>query len=105
MKNSSGIIPLEDKVLVLPHKVAEKAGMIVKPDVTREQEQLAQTVGVLVQVGPNAFEEWADPIPESGELVFFTKYAGARNILGADGQRYQLLSDRDITALVTEHTG
>ena len=102
MENTSGITPLEDKVLVLPDEVSDKAGMIVKPDMVKEKESLAQTVATLIACGPNAFEEWEEPRPKPGDIVYVTKYAGCRVDPGEDGKTYQIVVDRDLTAIVTE---
>jgi len=101
MTNESGMTPVEDKVLVLPDVVSEDVGLIRKPDIVREKEQGAQVVSTLIAAGPNAFEEWGDPIPQPGDKIYSTKYSGIMDILGEDGQKYQIICDRDITAIVS----
>jgi len=107
MENTSGLQPVDYRVLVKPHEVKEivkfDSGIeIVKPEITREQERLAQTYADIVAVGGSAFDEWEGTRPKVGDTVFICKYAGIMNIKGADGERYQLVNDKDITAIVTE---
>jgi co-chaperonin GroES (HSP10) len=101
-QNTSGMSPVEDKVLLLPDKVTERVGGIYKPDVVQAQEQLAQVRALLVAIGGNAFEDWGEPIPKEGDRVMVCKYAGILDILGADDLTYQLCTDRDITAILVE---
>ena len=101
MENTSGLIPVEDKVLLLPDKVSDTAGMyLVKPDIVKAQEQMAQVRATLVAVGPNAFETWEAPIPKAGDRVYVCKYAGIDGIKGADGQVYKICDQQDITAII-----
>lgn len=102
MSNESGIVPVEYKVLVLPDEIPEKteSGILYRPDTAREKEQWAQVRGVLVACGGNAFEDWQGARPEPGCRVMFAKYAGIRDILGADGKKYQVCNDKDIIAIL-----
>jgi len=100
--NTSGMSPVEDKVLLLPDKVSEKVGVIHKPEIVQAQEQIAQVRALLVAFGGNAFEQWGEPIPKEGDRVMVCKYAGILDITGADDETYQLCTDRDITAILTE---
>jgi len=100
--NSSGLDPVEDKLLLLPDMVSESVGMIYKPEQALAQEQMAQVRALLIAIGGNCFENWGDPIPELLTRVMVCKFAGIQDILGADGRRYQLCTDRDITAIITE---
>jgi hypothetical protein len=100
--NSSGLEPVEDKLLLLPDMVSESVGMIYKPERALAMEQMAQVRALLIAIGGNCFENWGDPIPELFTRVMVCKFAGIQDILGADGLRYQLCTDRDITALITE---
>jgi co-chaperonin GroES (HSP10) len=99
-KNESGYIPVEDKLLLLPDEVSEKAGLIHKPDVARAQEQMAQVRALLVAIGGNCFEDWGDPHPKVFGRVMVCKYAGILKVPGADGREYQICTDRDITAII-----
>jgi co-chaperonin GroES (HSP10) len=100
-ENESGIQPVEDKLLLLPDEPSSVIRGIIKPDVVREKEGLAQVRALLVAVGGNCFEDWDDPIPRVGNRVMVMKYAGIQGIEGSDGRTYQLCVARDITAILT----
>ena len=101
MQNTSGIQPVEYKVLVLPEKIEEKTeGGIILPDQTKEKEEWAQIKATLIAVGGNAFKDpdWQKPVPQIGHQVYSAKYAG--NFLeGEDGKEYRRWRDKDIAAI------
>lgn len=104
MENTSGIQPVEYKVLVLPEQIEEKTqGGIYYPDQTHEKEEWAQIKATLVAMGGNAFKdpEWQQPVPQIGDQVYIAKYAG-NFINGIDGKEYRLCSDKDIGAIRKE---
>jgi chaperonin GroES len=104
--NTSGIQPLDLRVLVLPDPVETKtAGGIILPDATKEKEKFATMNGTLIAVGVNAWEEAAarssgfvKPVP--GDRVLISKYGGVM-LTGDDGKEYRIMNDDDITALLT----
>ena len=104
MENNSGLLPVENKVLLLPDKVSDTVGLfgLVKPDIVKAQEQMAQVRATLIAVGSNAFETWEEPIPKAGDRVYVCKYAGIDGIKGADGNIYKICDERDITAIILE---
>lgn len=97
--NSSGITPLDLKVLVKPDPVEEvTAGGIIKPQTAADKEKYAATRGTLAAVGPNAMKDWgADALIEVGARVVYAQYAGAR-VKGDDGDDYILMNDGDLIA-------
>lgn len=105
--NSSGIQPVEYKVLVKPKAVEEKTtGGLYIPDDTKQREQYGQIEGTLVAKSPAAFtfnyEGWpegAEP-PKVGEKVVFSRYEG-NEIKGADGETYWLMADKAIAAVLS----
>lgn len=103
MTNSSGIQPVEYKVLVKPEKVEMKTeGGIYLPDSTQEKEKFAVVKGRLVAVGANAFTEpnWLR-CPQIGDLILFDRYSGSF-VEGADGEEYKLINDKEIGAIINE---
>lgn len=95
---SSGIYPLEYKVLVLPEQPTEKSkGGIYIPDETRDKQEMAEVEGRLIAVGPLAFEDWGTK-PILGALVHFAKYAGVY-VKGNDGLNYRIINDKDVLAI------
>ncbi len=102
LKNTSGIEPLEYKVLVLPDSIEKKTeGGIYLPDQTHEMEELHQVKATLIAKGANAFEDWKDKdrmVP--GVRIYMAMHAGYY-VDGEDGQRYKIISDKDVAAIVT----
>jgi chaperonin GroES len=104
--NTSGIEPLDLRVLVRPDPVTEKtAGGIFLPDQVKDQEKFATVKATMIAVGINAFAEakgnpaFCPPVP--GDRVMIAKYGGV-NIKGNDGADYRLLNDADVVALLRE---
>jgi co-chaperonin GroES (HSP10) len=100
--NTSGLVPVEDKVLLIPDMVRDSIGGIYKPEQAMALEKMAQVRAMIVAAGGNCYESWDAPIPDLLTRVMICRYAGIQDILGADGLRYQIITDRDITALITE---
>lgn len=109
MKNPSGIMPTEFKVLVEPTPIEEKVRGFIMPDSKLEHDKFAQTKGKLIAVSPLAFayatpSEWeatGSSPPRPGDSVLFVKYGGAR-VKGKDGKEYVLINDKDILATTEE---
>lgn len=105
--NTSGIIPMDLRVLVKPDAAETKtAGGIILPDSTKEREKFAQTKATVVAMGENAFEEAISRFrnfvrPEAGARVLIGKYSGD-TILGLDGQEYRIVNDVDLIARLEE---
>lgn len=99
--NSSGITPLDLKVLVLPDPSDEitKGGIII-PETTKDRQKFAVTKATVVAVGPNAFREWGEAYnPKPGDRVLHAQYAGSR-VKGADDTDYILMNDEDVVAVL-----
>jgi len=103
-ENASGIVPLEYYVLIRLDTVEERTkGNIWIPDSSREQMQQAQTSGLLIDIGPLAFQYDVDnpTVPKIGQRVVFPKYGGFV-VKGKNGVEYRLLKDGDLAAILTE---
>lgn len=121
--NKSGIIPKGNRVIVRPDDIEEVTpGGIVIPKTEADKHALAQSIGVLVAVGPDAWNHvtekvyrnidntlrlaevhkrgYSEPFAEVGARVAFAKYGGLQ-VEGADGETYRILNDEDITAVVS----
>ena len=101
--NSSGIKPLDLKVLVLPDAADEttKGGIII-PDSTKDRQKFAVVKAQLIEVGDNAFKEWGvGNAPAAGLRILMAQYAGAR-VKGQDDREYVLMNDEDVIALIEE---
>ena len=111
--NRSGIYPRGDRILVKPEEIEEKtAGGIVIPETIKDQHSMAQSIGTLVAVGPDAWTHYverdaatvrtrgySEAFARVGDRVLYARYAGVQ-LEGKDGAKYRLLNDDDITALV-----
>lgn len=113
--NSSGIYPCGDRILVRPDEIEEKTdGGIVIPATVADEHMHAQTSGILIAVGPDAWHHFVEKGPQGatirgyskpfanvGDKVMFAKYGG-QEVWGKDGVRYRVLNDEDITAVIDE---
>lgn len=112
VSNTSGIRPCGDRVLVLPDKIDQKVGMIEIPDTVAERHGLAQIIGTVVAIGPDAWTHFTEkgkegavvrgfsnPFAKVGDKVMFAKYGGLQ-VRGKDEKEYRLINDIDVTAIV-----
>lgn len=98
--NTSGLVPVEYKVLIKLDPVEEKTtGGIILPEDTSERSQMAQTYATLIAIGGNAFEDWKDPKPKAGDKIVVDKYAGLPPKAGDITDLYRLCQDKDICAI------
>ena len=100
IENTSGIIPIEYKVLVRIDKTSEKVGSIFIPDAVKDQKDMAEVKGTMIAHGGKAFGDFGDPFPKAGDRVMIAKYAG-KLVSGADGLEYRIVSDKDISSIIT----
>lgn len=114
MENKSGIYPLGDRVLIKPDEVEKTSPggiIIVDPE---ERHAMAQSIGVVVAVGPDCWIDhvergssgtktvgFSGPFAQPGDRVCFAKYGGLQ-VPGKDGHQYRIMNDVDITAKVDE---
>ena len=119
-----GIYPSGNRVVVKPDEVEKVSeGGIVIPESETDKYQMAQSTGILVAVGPDAFKEYtsvteryidgkwvpfertvtgfSEAFGQIGDRVAFAKWGGLK-VIGADGDEYRILNDMDITAQVSD---
>lgn len=101
--NPSGITPLDLRILVKPDPVEEVTkGGIILADTTKDRAKYAATKATLIQAGDNAFKEWGEARkPVAGNRVCYAQYSGAEQ-KGADGERYVIMNDADVLAVIEE---
>lgn len=102
--NTSGIMPVDLRVLVLPDAPKEKTvGGIILPDQHRDREKFAAVKATVIAVGDNACNEWGSAAlkPEAGSRVLIAQYAGL-NQTGVDGKDYRVIDDKDVVAILKE---
>ncbi len=103
--NKSGITPIEYKVLIKSAEVEKKStGGIYLPDEHISRLEGAVMEGVIVALSPAAFGFHEDDVREAssakvGDKVLFSKYAGQLQD-GKDDEKYRLVNDRDIMAIL-----
>ena len=103
--NHSGIVPLDDKVLVAMDAHAEvTSGGIRLPEETRSRQTMASETGTIIALGDTAFlfnddgnRAWSGNRPEPGNRVIVDRYAG-RVVQGIDGAEYRLVSQKSVGA-------
>lgn len=108
-KNTSGILPIDDRVLVLPDKAPTKTdGGVLLTETTQDHDGLAAETGVLVAIGESAWtwnsdrsRPFSGTKPEIGQRVWFERYAGAIQF-GRDGVAYRLMDDKCVGAVAAE---
>lgn len=97
-----GLRPKEFNVIVEQDPVEErtKGGLIL---IDQEKQKHQTTRGTIVAMSPAAFNyaDWPDndPPPRVGDRVAFVQYGGTF-IDGADGNKYRVLKDKDIIAVL-----
>jgi co-chaperonin GroES (HSP10) len=101
MDNTSGLVPVDLRIVVRPDPVEEKIGSIFVPDQAKDKAKYAATRATLVAVGDNAFKEWGASAakPKPGDRVLYAQYTGARE-KGADGEDYVVMNDADLLAVI-----
>lgn len=100
--NPSGIQPVEYKVLVRLDPVEERtaSGLFLARE-TLDRKQMAETTATLVAVGGMAFADWTGPIPQPGDRVLISKYAGQPPKAGEVENLYRICTDKDVCAILT----
>ena len=93
------------RILILPHKGKKKTkGGIILSDKTVEESQIAANVGLVLKVGPDAYNDesrfpngaWC----KKNDWVIFARYAGSR--LNIEGGELRLLNDDEILGVVKD---
>jgi co-chaperonin GroES (HSP10) len=93
------------RLLILPHKGKGKTkGGVILSDKTMEESQIATNVGLVLKVGPDAYNDesrfpngaWC----KKNDWVIFARYAGSR--LNIEGGELRLLNDDEILGVVAD---
>ena len=97
---SISIKPLEDRIVVQTAEAEQTtASGLVIPDTAKEKPQ----EGKVVAVGPGRIDDSGNRVPvdvAEGDVVIYSKYGGTE--VKYDGQEFQILSSRDVLAVVTK---
>jgi chaperonin GroES len=99
MENKSGIYPQGPRILILPLEIEEKtaSGIVLATSGQRDREEMANTTGLVVAIGGEAFHDCTYPWCSVGDRVVFAKYSGLL-YLGKDGKKYRVINDDNIVA-------
>ena len=92
-------IPTGWRLLVLPHRGQGKTkGGVILSDKTVEETQIATNVGLVLAVGPDAYNDKErfpnGPWCKKNDWVIFARYAGSR--LNIEGGELRILNDDEI---------
>lgn len=105
IRNTSGIIPRGNKLLVKPEEIVEVTpGGIVLPTQAVEKEEMAQMYGRVVAIGPWCWKDEPEERCKVNDRIIFAKYAGEQ-FKGNDGIKYRLINARDVVATHTPING
>jgi co-chaperonin GroES (HSP10) len=94
MLNESGVEPVGHALLVLPLEDKESEVIFI-PESVRRQNRMAEQRGVVVEVGPNCWDNERSPRCKVGDTIIFGKYAGAMTP-GVDGKVYRVINDTEV---------
>jgi chaperonin GroES len=87
---------------VKPDDAADKIGSVFVPEQSADKAEVRRREGPLVAVGANAFRSGAIAAlkPKPGDRVLYAQYAGSEVKKGADGERYCVMNDADLLAVL-----
>ena len=95
---SISIKPLEDRIVIRQVEAEQTtASGLVIPDTAKEKPQ----EGEVIAVGPGRVDDNGNRIPvdvKVGDVVIYSRYAGTE--VKYEGQEFQILSSRDVLAVV-----
>ena len=98
-------IPTGWRILVLPHRGQGKTkGGVLLSDKTVEETQIATNVGLVLAVGPDAYNDKErfpnGPWCKEKDWVIFARYAGSR--LNIQGGELRILNDDEILGITDD---
>ena len=95
---SISIKPLEDRIVIRQVEAEQTtASGLVIPDTAKEKPQ----EGEVIAVGPGRVDDNGNRTPvdvKVGDVVIYSRYGGTE--VKYDGQEFQILSSRDVLAVV-----
>jgi co-chaperonin GroES (HSP10) len=96
------------KLLIAIPKVEEKTDAgVYMPDSLTKMEQTASIVGLVVEVGPDAYADKSKfpkgPYCKKGDFVIFRSYSGTR--FKVQNEEFRLINDDTVEAVVDDPRG
>ena len=100
-ENTSGIKPVGYSLVVEPEQIEEKteSGIVLGTPEQLEREQMRQTDGVVLAIGPMAFHDEGYKRCKVGDRVVMKAYAGMMR-KGVDGKAYRIIADTDVIGIL-----
>lgn len=97
--NKSAIHPKGYTLLIKPLVIENKteSGIIMRAASEEDKAQMAQVYGVVIEIGPCAWDDEPVPRAKVGENVVFRRYSGEQ-FTGNDGEKYRVILDKDVYA-------
>lgn len=92
------LIKQEDVVQAKQVKTSIPGFVTAVSDEKREQQ--AHDKGVIVQVGPTAFNDYGTEPPKVGERVCYAKFAGKEIVDPDTNEMFVVINDEDIVAIL-----
>lgn len=101
LSNKSGIKPVGYSLVVEPDQVEEQtaAGIYVGTPEQIEREQMKQTDGVVLAIGPMAFSDEKENRCKDGDRIVMRAYAGMIR-KGVDGRAYRIIADTEVIGIL-----
>lgn len=84
-------------VKVDPIEEVSAGGIILAKDKVKEEN--ASERGTIVRLSEDCFDEY-EGLPKVGDSVYFAKYAGKWVVDPEDEQKYVILNDEDVVAII-----
>lgn len=100
--NPSGITPVGFSLVIEPEQVEEtygESGIVVGTPESIEREQMRQTDGVVLAIGPMAFSDEKSPRCKVGDRVVMRAYAGMMR-KGVDNKQYRIIADTEVIGIL-----
>lgn len=98
--------PMGYKILVaVPKTEATFGGMIVKADTTQRTEEILSLIGLVLELGPEAYKDKGRfpnerPYCKPGDHIMMRSYTGTRFKIGEN--EYRLINDDSVEAIVPD---
>lgn len=101
MINTSGILPVGHRVLILPEQIKEKTenGIILHTSSQKAREEMAQINGIVIALGTTAYADQSKSWCAVGDRVIIGKYSGLIYD-GNDDKSYRIINDLDVVAIL-----
>lgn len=102
LKNESGLKPLGYSVLCIPYDPEGQASVIFIPPSAQERARMIETRAIILEIGPEAWNDEAVPRAKVGDKVIIGKLAGTLVHGTKDGKKYRMVNAGDIYCQITE---